>query len=53
MHGIRDAEYNIGITGWRQNLGRDGGIEEPYIYAWHWGPRDLMMRVNHSQFSWM
>ena len=51
MHGIRDAEYNIGITGWRQNLGRDGGIEEPM--AWHWGPRDLMMRVNHSQFSWM
>ena len=30
MHAIRDAENNHRNTGRRKNLGRDGGIEEPY-----------------------
>ena len=30
MHGYETPKITIGITGWRQNLSRDVGIEEPY-----------------------
>ena len=30
MHGMRDNDRLLGITGLGENLGRDNGIEEPY-----------------------